>query len=471
MPTLLDQRPAPRYDPVGDEVARRRAEQELLMRQRQQAMSIDAEQAARARASAPLDLQAKQQALDANRQQTTEAARKTANERGAATMQSDALQWADKSNPQYHVPWDALPQEAKQHFGADVYGENAAKAPEAYNRAFVQGDGVIPGLEHLVPSGSSTDENGNVRVQRSAPEQFDPSKPRATFNPATGEVKTINAAPTEPQFDQFTTPQEVEARMPSAEFGIAQQLSRHDISIANLSRFPANTKMAIINAAQTLNPDWRAADFPTRQASRRAFTSGTLGANKTSINTAIHHLDTVLSLADAMKNTGSPGVNAPLNTVGRFVGTKAGNATRQFDLAAGLMATELAKLVKGGVPTGKEVEEQKLNFSYNLPADVLKSNIATAVELLAGKLDGLRTQYQDAYGQPNKFGFIDPESRKILDKHGFDTNRIDPVSPGEKDAAPSSPQPDAQANVTKEAYDALPSGAAYFWNGKQLQKK
>lgn len=166
----LDRLPMRTPNPAADELARRRAEQELLMRQRQQAMQLDEEQAARARASAPLDLAAKQQALTANTAQEGRAANKAANETGANTMKADALRWAgDKSNPQYHVAWDALPEEAKQHFGPDTYGENAAKAPDAYNAAFQQSGGVIPGLEHLQVSGATTDESGNTTIHRSIP--------------------------------------------------------------------------------------------------------------------------------------------------------------------------------------------------------------------------------------------------------------------------------------------------------------
>ncbi len=263
--------------------------------------------------------------------------------------------------------------------------------------------------------------------------------------------KAIN----EPQFDSFTTPQEIMERMPASESGMAQQLSRHDISIANLSRLPAPTKMRIINAAQVFNPEWKASDYATRQASRKSFTSGPLGNTKTAINTAIHHLDTVLSKADEMNNTTVPGLNAVVNPIAREIGTKGGKATREFDVAAQLLASELAKIVKGGTPTQMEVREQMQNFSHNLDPDTLRGNIQSAVELLSGKLDGLRTQYQDAYQAPNKFGFIDEDSRKILKKHGFDPDHIDPRSEGSTAApvagTPPAPQtPEAKPKTVRQ---------------------
>lgn len=250
----------------------------------------------------------------------------------------------------------------------------------------------------------------------------------------------------EPQFDSFTTPQEVMEKMPASESGMAQQLARHDISITNLSRLPAPVKMRIINAAQVFNPEWKSSDFLIRQKSRSSFTSGPLGNTKTAINTAIHHLDTVLGKADEMNNSGIPALNAAINPIARGLGTKGGKATREFDVAAQLLASELAKIVKGGTPTQMEVREQMRNFSHDLDPSTLRGNIESAVELLSGKLDGLRTQYQDAYGKANEFGFVDPQSRSILKKHGFDPEHIDPTPGG----APSDSATDAHKAAPSE---------------------
>jgi hypothetical protein len=382
-------------------------------------MSIEAEQNARNRESALLDLQAKQQAIESARVKAAEDARKSANEQGAATMKADALQWTgDKTNPQYGVRWNALPEHAKAHFGPDVYGENAAKAAEVYNEAATQNGVVIPGLQ--IKSATVTDD-GKVA------QHYDATPPAG------------------PQFDEFTTPEEVIAKIPANESGTAQQLADYKIPITALSRMPSDARMRILNAAKVFNPDFDVKEYNNLNNARKAYTTGTQGQNITAINTAIGHLGQLSKLSKALNNRSVPMWNTVANAYERETGNP--NIT-QFDQTKEAVASELAKVFKGsGVTSEAQMKEWRDAINSSMSPDQLRHAISNAVHLMGSRVQELDRQWGQLTKAPKDYRVLSDNNKRILSEIGFDPSEMDPTgeTPPQNPAATEQPAAPAGA--------------------------
>lgn len=386
------------------------------------------------------------------RAQTDQTRQTTADEakRQESVARVDARQWA--GTPGYDQPYEKLPDEARTHFDTHYVPEVAANAPAIYNQALRERTGKIPGLDDMDVVG-------------------------ATNDPATGRTSLSYKPKVNP---------EATGDLTDNQRTIAEAIANYSMPPAQaLGRFSQSDREKIMAHASGLGYD--AKEYPTRLASRKDFTSGKAAASITSLNTLIHHFDQVMESQKALTNTFAPIANAPLNYLKKNV---AGNADiTKFETNANAVAEEMAKLLKGGVATKGEIEEWKSKLDPSLNQDQLEGNIAEMMRLVAGRVDGLRNQWQSAYDKPRDLPFIDDASQSILKKHGFNPKMIDPGStegdpgpvatadvtaPAGKPAPRGAPAttPELPTITTQAQYDALPPGSRYRDStGKPATKK
>lgn len=143
------------------------------------------------------------------------------------------------------------------------------------------------------------------------------------------------------------------------------------------------------------------------------FESGQTAKTLNGLNTAIKHMDTMETAVVALQN----GNIQVLNKLGNFFGTQLGNdPANNFNIVKNFAAGEVAKAVlpQGGGEREREEISRAIN-SANSPQQ-LHSALALWRELLAGKTDALRNQWDTGTnGNHGNFDrFLLPETKRAL---------------------------------------------------------
>ena len=179
-----------------------------------------------------------------------------------------------------------------------------------------------------------------------------------------------------------------------------------------------------LQAASELDPAFDAKQYPARESLMKKFTSMAGADNKTAFNTAISHLDSLAESQKALKNFSSPLLNAPVNAFesGVLGDPRQGNVSAK----AAAVADELTRAFRGTSGAEQEVQDWKKTVGgVNQSPDQQKGIRDTAVQLLAGRLRQLRQQYVDGMGRPPEWSFLTPDSRKILQKLGYNPDEVE----------------------------------------------
>ena len=174
---------------------------------------------------------------------------------------------------------------------------------------------------------------------------------------------------------------------------------------------------ALMAAVANLNPSYDATQFPNRQRTRIAFTTGTQGQQINAMNTAIGHLEQVADVAGDLGNSDLQIANRAKNWFATQFG---GASVTNFDTAKTVLAGELASVFKRSGATDAEIKsvESTIN-SANSPAQ-LKGYADQVIPLLGSKLSALNYQYHQAMGEGDPFQALSPDAKQILTKRGFD---------------------------------------------------
>jgi ribosomal protein L24 len=200
------------------------------------------------------------------------------------------------------------------------------------------------------------------------------------------------------------------------------------------------------------NPDYKQDEFAVRSPTRKAFTTGTQGQQINAMNTAIGHIDQLSTLVDRLGNGAFTPGNQVWNTVQTMFGTdKVTNFDTLKDFLSGEVASILSK--NGATVSGIAEAKEKINSS-NSPQQ-LAGYIKTVIPVMGSKLASLDYQYKQAMGD-DKFSALSPESKRILEKYGFD---------------PSHPTLDGGGGPKQQPIPGVPGGVAELRNGRWIRVK
>lgn len=418
---------------------------------RQQAANAEAAAQQQKQQLYPLELQQHQQAVTAGQQrealfpselQTHEQAARVARQQGLQqTMGADLAQWADA--PEYRgQDYQHIAPEAKQHM-LDAYGEIANEVPSAWNAA--------------------------QRTTTGNPEIGIPVTPQGVI-----ESRTVNPKGDVTRSYQYDTSAQVEpaegdplSNLPKGEADMAREIAAYRFPFTSLSRIPGQQRLRILNAAAQVNPDFDANQYQTRQSTMKSFAAGPDAANIAAANTAIGHIDGMLKAGNSLGNTDVQLVNRAKN----FWQRETGNPNQvDFATKADAVASELSKLFKGtGAATDQEIKEWRKNLSPAMSPEQIKAAANSAMELMASRLDALKSKYQGGMGKPPERSFLSPKSLAILRQNGLGV----PESQGQTEATQEAPVTPQIPTVNSQAeYDSLPKGSRYQdSNGKTAIKR
>jgi hypothetical protein len=169
-----------------------------------------------------------------------------------------------------------------------------------------------------------------------------------------------------------------------------------------------------------LNPDFNEADSQQAYTLKKDMgrsTPTSIGGQVTSINTAAHHLATLLKANEALNASGSnsrfPMVNRATNALSHGTGASAVNNWNQ---AKTFISEEFAKLIKGGVATEGEIDAIQKNLDASLSPRQRNDAIAQAAQFLQGRIGAIEEHRNAvlgdmAAGKP----LMTDESRRVFE--------------------------------------------------------
>lgn len=173
---------------------------------------------------------------------------------------------------------------------------------------------------------------------------------------------------------------------------------------------------ALMQQVLQYDPSANSFNLQTRQATRKAFTTGTEGQAINSANTVIGHLVGLNHAIDGLQNTNLSWVNGPAQFLGQNLGnTQTQKAVANFNFYRTAVANELTKVFRGS--NGAEADVQgwlkQLN-SAGSPVE-LHQTVQAMVDGMKSRLESLGAQYNS--GMQKNIGpleLLTPHSRALL---------------------------------------------------------
>jgi hypothetical protein len=224
---------------------------------------------------------------------------------------------------------------------------------------------------------------------------------------------------------------------------------------------------ALMEDVIRMNPDYDASQFPTRQKTRIAFTSGPQSQTLNSLNTAVSHLDQFVDVAKALKN----GNFQPGNQAYNWLKTTFGDtAPTNFEGIKQIMSGELASAFKKSGATDQEIAGvERAIASKNSTDQLVDYATKIAIPALGSKAATFNEQYHGVMGAKDPWSAIYPDAQRVLKKYGQD-----PTAPkmGGSGASASGAAPSAAGPKEGDTKPLNDSGAeATFKHGAWIRTK
>lgn len=218
--------------------------------------------------------------------------------------------------------------------------------------------------------------------------------------------------------------------------GVIKGIANYDLDPTKVAGTQNGARQRLLSAVMQYDPTYDMSQYGARAAMRKSVTSGNYSQSINAANLVIQHLDALQQAADSLNNTNMPLVNSAKN---QYLAQTGDPRIKAFQTAADAASAELAKVFKGvGATSEQEINSWRSTLSPNASPDQIKAAIQMATSnLLASRLDTIRTQYQSVMGKPGDFTMLTPHSRAVLQKMGVDPTQIDVGGGGLAGSAPA----------------------------------
>jgi hypothetical protein len=156
----------------------------------------------------------------------------------------------------------------------------------------------------------------------------------------------------------------------------------------------------LMGQVQQYDPTATSINLPVRQATRKAFTSGTQGQAIVQANTVGGHLAALDGLVSTLDNGNIPFLNA----VAQGVETAAGNTTKQkavtsFNTLSNTLASELTKFYRSSGGSEKDVDEFRKQLNVTNSPTQIRSAIQQMASAVLSKIGALNDSYNSGMGK------------------------------------------------------------------------
>jgi hypothetical protein len=258
------------------------------------------------------------------------------------------------------------------------------------------------------------------------------------------------------------------AKIPVGYRKVVQGLTDYTV---NPATFPTRTsaksgqldRETAINLAKMLDSSYDETQYSSRNKMRQDFTSGKTGQNIRAINTAVQHLDRLNTTSDELHNTRFPALNSAINFLSKQGGS---SKVTNFMTDANAVVGELSGIFKATGATDTEIKSWSDKLDAGMSPAQFKGFIQEGMDLMAGRLQSIRGQWESGMSKPADFSLINPQARKILARLPGGQSVLDAMSltAGGAGGASSSPNPQNPQNRQQPVQDAHPFFSKF--NGK-----
>jgi hypothetical protein len=159
---------------------------------------------------------------------------------------------------------------------------------------------------------------------------------------------------------------------------------------------------------------------------------------RTGVNTALTHLARLKELTDGLANNGDfQKANSISNWIASNInsskpadpnnpsGPTVADVLGQFGDTVSLLATEIARAYKGGVPDQPEIDRQIASINSDKPKNIIQAIINNKGTLMSGLLAAQGQEYKQTMGQYPTDSIVNPEVLDALKSAGVDTTAIE----------------------------------------------
>lgn len=146
---------------------------------------------------------------------------------------------------------------------------------------------------------------------------------------------------------------------------------------------------------------------------------------RNAINTGMGHLARLKELTDQLQNNGDfKKANSLQQWFQQNANGSDAETIAQFKDTVSLLASEIAKAYKGGVPDQAEVDRQFESLSSIAPRNVLTAIINNKVNLMSSLLNATAEEYKSTMGKYPNSPIVHPDALQELKNAGVDTTKI-----------------------------------------------
>lgn len=184
---------------------------------------------------------------------------------------------------------------------------------------------------------------------------------------------------------------------PSQFQSIVDKIGHYDLPAPSMSRSPHT--QAVLEALSEQYPNYDVTKFASKQKAQKDFSTGPQGNMVRSAPVSLQHLDLADQKADLLQNTNFPIWNSIRNTAGPLLGnTTIAKGVAGVDTAKSIISDEIDKFfINGGGAEADRKHLQERLANANAPSTIHEVT-DTLRQLMAGQMNGLRSQYEDNVG-------------------------------------------------------------------------
>lgn len=239
------------------------------------------------------------------------------------------------------------------------------------------------------------------------------------------------------------------------------------------------TQAQAVALAAQYDPTYDSKQYATRAAMQKNVESGNYSQVITAANTAIQHLALLENASRQLPGNGGVsevltlGRNIPLlnSLANKLTTSTGGSSATNFNTEASAVGSELAKIYKGtGAPSEGEIEKWQSGLSPDMSNAQIQGSIQAAINLMAGKLSTLATNYESVMGTTGSFSILTPASIRTLEGLGIDPSMVDPTYDDSTDVGGSQPDDLLDAGTSGDSTDISSSGnddtSSFFANSQ-----
>ena len=214
------------------------------------------------------------------------------------------------------------------------------------------------------------------------------------------------------------TGQDLIATLPKGIQGQVKAYAEGRLAFPAGAAFRSPAVQQMLDLVSRYDPSFDAVSYNTRNATRKAFTSGKDAENITAINTAVGHVASLKDAYDKLDNSRFPTYNAVANWAGNKLGDKDVQAnTAKVETKARAVAHELAKVFRQSGMSEGEINDWQKSISSNAAPAQSDATINAAIELMQSRLDAMGEKYNQGMGTAKKgIELLTPQNQKLLTK-------------------------------------------------------